>query len=179
MSLVSNGRHDCSVCNLLRITYECKGCTNDFCYKHLTEHRQFFIEELIKVEDDRDQFHETLIQQKNNIPNHLVIQQINKWENDALKKIKQTAEECRQIFVEHAIQSYSQIEFKLNKLNDDIEETKIENEFNEIVLEQLKAKLAKLIEELSQAPNAALQQESSPYISKIFVASTSGESHVY
>jgi hypothetical protein len=176
MSILPNGRAECSVCNQEKITFECKGCTNDFCYKHLTEHRQMFIEQLQEVETERDEFRENFIQQKDNLPNHIIMQQITKWENDSIKRIKQTAEENRQVFMEQAIQCFNEIEIKLNKLNNAIVETREENEFNEIVLEQLRIKLTVLIEELAQSPNISIRRDSSAYISKVFLVSSSGKS---
>jgi sugar lactone lactonase YvrE len=179
MSLVPNGRGECSVCDKERITYECKGCANDFCYTHLTEHRQVFIEQLGEVENDRDQFQEIFIQQKENLPNHIIMQQITKWENDSIRKIKQTAEESRQIFMEQAIISFNEIEIKLIKLNDNIILTREENEFNEIVLEQLRLKLTKLIEELAQSPNLSINQESSTYINRVYIVSPNGKNILF
>ncbi|CAF2128255.1 unnamed protein product [Rotaria magnacalcarata] len=174
MSLVPNGKRICSVCNNDKITYECKGCSIDFCYNHLTEHRRKFTEDLIKVENDRDHFHENLVQQKENIPSHVVIQQITKWENDSIRKIKETAEQCRQIFIEQANYCYNQIETKSNKLNTEIIDIRDENEFNEVLLLQLRIALNTLIDELAQSPNITVHQDSSPYINKIFMTAPSG-----
>ncbi|CAF4122542.1 unnamed protein product [Rotaria socialis] len=174
MSLVPNGKRICSVCNKDKITYECKGCSIDFCYNHLTEHRQKFTEDLIKVENDRDQFQENFVQQKENILNHVVIQQINKWENDSIRKIKGTAEQCRQIFIEQATYCYNQIEIKSNKLHTEIIDIRDEDEFNEVLLLQLRVELNKLIDELAQSPNIKVHQDSSPYINKIFMTAPSG-----
>jgi hypothetical protein len=104
------------------------------------------------------------------------MQQITKWENDSIKKIKQTAEESRQIFMEQAIQCFNEIEIKLNKLNNAIIETREENEFNEIVLEQLKIKLTTLLEELARSPNISIHRDSSSYVSRVFLVSSSGKS---
>ncbi|CAF1273957.1 unnamed protein product [Adineta ricciae] len=173
MSITPNGRRECSVCNEEKITYQCKGCARDFCYKHLSEHRQIFIEELGVVENDRDQFREILLEQKENLPNHQTMQKIAKWESESIKKIKQTADDCREIFMFEALQCYNEIEMKLNKLHNDIVVTREENEFNEIILEQLRLKLTKLIEELAKAPNVSLQQDSSTFIQRVFIISSS------
>ncbi|CAF1090398.1 unnamed protein product [Adineta steineri] len=174
MSIVPNGRGECSVCGKEKITYECKGCANDFCYKHLTEHRQIFIEQLVEVDSNRDQCRTIVIQRRDDLPNHLVMQQISKWEIDAIKRIKQTAEDCRNIFMEQATACFNEIEIKLNKLNNDIIITREENEFNEIVLEALRTKLNKIVEELATAPNVTIRQDSSTFINKIYIISSTG-----
>ncbi|UJR19623.1 hypothetical protein I4U23_022757 [Adineta vaga] len=178
MSINPTGRRECSVCHEEKITYQCKGCAKDFCYKHLTEHRQIFIDELGIVENDRDQFREILLQQKENLPNHLTMQKISKWETDSIKKIQQTAEECREIFMFEALQCYGEIENKLNRLHSDIEITREENEFNEIILEQLRIKLTKLIEELARAPNVTVQQDSATFIQRIFIISSANGNEI-
>ena len=78
-----------------------------------------------------------------------------------------------------ALQCYNEIEVKLNKLHNDIVVTREENEFNEIILEQLRLKLTKLIEELAKAPSVSLQQDSSPFIQRVFIVSSStGKSYI-
>jgi hypothetical protein len=46
----------CFICNKERNTYKCGGCSNDFCFNHLTEHRQSINQQFDEIENDHDQF---------------------------------------------------------------------------------------------------------------------------
>jgi hypothetical protein len=70
--------------------------------------------------------------------NIFLIKQIDKWKKDSIQKIQQTAEECRQILLQHTNEHFNQIEINLAKLTDHLRETRQENDFNEIEINQLK-----------------------------------------
>jgi hypothetical protein len=88
----------CSNCEEETNTFLCNGCSNYFCFHHLTEHRQLLNEQLHQIQHDFNQFSETIIDIRNNPLKHPFIQQINQWENESINKIKQTAEEGKIIF---------------------------------------------------------------------------------
>ena len=46
-------------------------------------------------------FRQTLTEQTTNPQKHSLIQQIDKWEQDSINKIQQTAEEARQLVFKH------------------------------------------------------------------------------
>ena len=97
---MATSKTQCFTCDKFLITYNCKGCSQDFCFNHLTEHRQTLGKQFDEIENDRDQFQQILIEQKQDPTKHFLIQQINQWENDSIEKIKQTANECKQILIE-------------------------------------------------------------------------------
>ena len=99
---------------------KCEGCSQIFCFNHLTDHRQELSQQLDEIEINRDIFRQTLNEQINNPKKHLLIKQIDKWEEDSIKKIQQTAKECRQILLQHTNEHINQIEINLNKLTDQI-----------------------------------------------------------
>jgi uncharacterized protein (UPF0335 family) len=166
----SNGKGQCFICGKEKIAYECKGCSKVFCFNHLAEHRQILSQQFDEIENDRDQFLQTIIQQKENPNENLLIQRIDKWENYSIEKIKQTAKECRQILIEHI----NQIENKLKELTEQIRNIRQENEFNEIDLNQLKIKLLKLTEQLNTPANISIGEDSTSLINNISVNISSG-----
>ena len=54
-------------------------------------------------------------------------------------------------------------------------ESRQENEFNEIDLDQFKTKLEQLAKELDQPPNISIRQDSTAFINKISVIVSSGK----
>ncbi len=151
------------------ITFMCRGCLKDFCFDHLTEHRQTLKTQFHQIENDYNQFRQTLIDQKNDSNKRSLIQQINKWEEESRNKIKQIADQCRQKLINYTNKFIIKIENKLDntiKLQTSIRE---KNEFSEIHLEELKQKLNKLKEELDKPTNISIQQESTSFINQISV----------
>ncbi|CAF2478367.1 unnamed protein product [Rotaria sp. Silwood2] len=177
----TSGRSTCSIYNKERVVYKCGGCSQDCCFDHLAKHRQTLSKQLNEIENGRDQFHQTLVEQKK-IPRILpLIQEVDKWEEDSIKKIKQTAEECRQILIEHQNKHFIEIEKELSQLTEQLKKIRQENEFNEIDLDRIKTKLTKLKEKLSQLPNIKLQQNSALLIKKLstVVSSETHEEHKF
>jgi hypothetical protein len=83
-------------CNKEKNTYECRGSSQNFCFNHLSDHRQTVNKQFHKIEDDSNSFLQRFIEQKDDIKkNHPLLQEIDKWKEDSIKKIKQTAEQCK------------------------------------------------------------------------------------
>jgi hypothetical protein len=165
----SNIETHCSMCNEETSTYICRGCLKDFCFDHLTEHRETLKTQFHQIENDYNQFRQTFIDQKNDPNIRLLIQQINKWEEESKNKIKQTADQCRQILINYTNKIIIKIENKLDNTIKQQTTTGGKNEFNEIHLEELKQKLNKLKEELDKPTNVSIQQESTSFINQISV----------
>ncbi|CAF1040229.1 unnamed protein product [Adineta steineri] len=141
----ANVRVQCSICNKGNTTYICRGCSNDFCFQHLTEHRQIPNRQLDEIINDHDQFQQTIIQQKQNSS---LIQQINQWEANSILQIQQTAKECRETTMKLTQKSIDNIEKKFTELSQKLKEIRQENEFNEIDLNHFQLKLKHITEEL-------------------------------
>jgi len=156
----------CSICNQDTSTFICKGCLKEFCFDHLTEHCETLKIQFNQIENDYNQFRQTLIDQKNDPNTRLLIQQINKWEQQSIEKIKQTADQSRQTLINYTNKVIINIQ---NKLDNAIPTIPGKNQFNEIHLEEFKQKLNKLKEELDKPTNVSIQQESTAFINQIYV----------
>ncbi|CAM4755271.1 unnamed protein product [Rotaria magnacalcarata] len=78
---------------------------------------------------------------------HYQQHQINEWEEDSLQKIKQTAQECRQVLIEYENNQLIAVETQLAQLTEQLKAMRKENEFNEIDLDRLKAKFTVLTQQ--------------------------------
>jgi len=170
MAKVTSKEH-CVKCGKKRATLKCAGCLCDFCYDHLNDHRQELNQQFDEIEFNRDLFRQTLNEQTNNS----LFKQIDQWEKDSIEIIKQIANQCRQILIEHRNDNINQIEINLAKLTDQLKYTRQENNFNEIDLNQYKDKLKQLTIELNRLHNVSIQQNSTSLVNKISVVVSYGK----
>src|SRR5690348_3051897 len=112
----ATGRSQCATCGKGNAILKCGGCTQDFCYNHFGNHRQQLNTQLEEVEVNRDLFRQVLTEQMAEPQKHPLIKQIDEWERDSINKIRQTAQEARQILLQHTPGHIKQVEIKLNTL---------------------------------------------------------------
>jgi len=159
----SNTIMKCFVCREEIPTYICTGCSKHFCVDDLMKHREELKLKFHQIEDQRNQFAQTLDDEKNN---HPLIQQITQWERISIEKIRQTAQEQRNL-----VQQYPQtIEVKLRSFTEEMQETVKKKDFNEIILKKLQIKLEDLKNQLYQTDYIQIKQDSSStFINKLFI----------
>lgn len=155
----------CFICEKETRIFNCQGCSQNFCRNDLIKHIEILNEQLDKIENNRDEFREKFLDEKND----LFIQEINQWEENSIKIIKQTADYCREKLINYKNKLNIKLENRLNDFTKNIQEIRQDNEFNEMDLDQLKEKFQKLKEEFDQATNISVKQESIPFINKISV----------
>jgi hypothetical protein len=85
-----------------------------------------------------------------------LIQQINEWERQSIKIIRQTAEKARQTLVEHTVGHSTRIEIDLNKLTAELRQSRGENHFYETDLRHWNEELTRLTKELAEPSNIHL-----------------------
>jgi chromosome segregation ATPase len=145
-------------------TSRCVGCSQEFCFDHLTEHRQELKKQLEEIEGHRDLFLQTTDSQK-----HSVIKEIDQWEHESIEKIKQTAEEIRQIVSININENMDPTKDRLNKLTDQLKQSREQDEIIETDLQKWKEELQQIREQLNRPSNIIIQQSSIPLINKIQV----------
>ncbi|CAF1289444.1 unnamed protein product [Adineta steineri] len=168
MAMTNNKTH-CFTCNTDKITYLCNGCFKKFCLLDLTKHRQILNEELHLIINDYNQFKERFDDQKPNSHDLSLIDQINQWETDSIDKIKQKAQECRNIIIDYSQTFLNDIEKKFNDLYEQLKQFHNESEFNEINLNYLRHELIKIREESNNTPKTSIWLDSQPFINEISV----------
>jgi hypothetical protein len=173
------GKDRCSTCAKEKRVVRCEGCSQLFCFDHLPDHRQELSQQLDDIEVHRDIFRQTLIEQTDDPNKHLLIKQIDQWEEDSIRKIQQTAKECRQQILQYPSEHITDIEVNLAKLTDQLKQARQENDFNEIDFREFRQKLMKLSEELKKPKNISIQQMSSSLVNKICVVVSSRKCIIY
>ena len=175
----ATGKARCITCDKERSTARCAGCSQEFCFEHLVDHRRELSVQLDEVEVHRDLFRQTLTEQTTDPQRHPLIKQIDQWEKDSIKKIQQAANECRQLLLHHTSGHINTLEINLAKLTDRIRKTRQENDVNEIDLNAFREKLTQLSKELDQTPNISIQQDSATLINNISVVISKGKCVIY
>ncbi len=104
-----------------------------------------------------------------------MIQQIDRWERDSINKIRQTAQEARQLLLQHTTRHVKQMEVKLNKLTDQLRQGREENDFVETDLRHWNEELIQLTDELKKPSNITLRHDSKPFVTKLCVDITTGK----
>ncbi|CAF3718527.1 unnamed protein product [Rotaria socialis] len=168
------GKTICTICNEQRITYFCKGCSKEYCFSDLTKHRVILSEQFDILAHDFNRFREKLINEKEDSEQRVLIQQVNRWEEVSIEKIKKTAQECRRILLEHTDENIMKTEKKLNRLMDDLEPLRQKDEWYETDLANLKEKLQSMKQELAAPQNISIQQDSGTFIKNISVSISPG-----
>jgi type I site-specific restriction-modification system R (restriction) subunit len=168
------GLKHCVTCGREKTTFRCGGCLQEFCFNHLNDHQKELSKQLQEVEVTCDRLRQTLNEDTTDSQKYALIEQINDWEREAIKKIQQAAEEERQKLLKYKIEHKIQIEADLNKLTDELRQSREDNDFHETHLNRWNEELRKLREELAKPLNTDLQLGSS-LINKIFLDITSGK----
>ncbi|CAF1407535.1 unnamed protein product [Adineta steineri] len=169
--MVKTNKTQCFTCHRENNTYTCEGCSNRFCVIHLTEHQQLLNEQLHHIIDGYNEFKQRINQQKQSPLNHSLIKKIDQWERNSIEKVKQKAQECREVIIELLQTCINNIEMKFNDLNKQIQQLQKENDFNEIQLNHLRNQLRKITEELHSPSNISIQRESQSLINDISIIS--------
>jgi hypothetical protein len=76
----------CVICNKEKSTLKCGGCSQDFCYNHWDTHRQELNKQLDEIEINHDLFRQSFTEYIERPNNNTLIQQINQWEQNSIKK---------------------------------------------------------------------------------------------
>ena len=126
-----------SLCDKLKVTYPCPGCSKQFCFDDLNNH------DLIRQQVDDI---------KTDPMKHPSIEQIDRSEKDSISKIKEKAQHCRARWIQYSTSFLQQKEKKLNDLPKQIKGIHQENEFSELDLNRIKGNLQKLEKQLKQPP---------------------------
>ena len=160
-------RASCFICGKEKLTYPCQGCSNRFCFDHLGQHRLELSLQLEHIQNDHDQLRQNINDQKLDPTQHTILKQIDRWEKESVNRIKQTAQQCREKWIDYSNAYLLRIEQKLKHLAEHIKEMQRENEVNEIDLNSLKRRLRGLQKELDQPTNICIKEQTTSFINKI------------
>ncbi|CAF0995551.1 unnamed protein product [Rotaria sordida] len=159
----------CVVCNKRKGSYRCEGCSQMFCPKDLNDHRNELSKQLEETVVAHDLIQQTLIQQIEDPQQHPLLKKINQWEQESIVKIRQAAEEARNKLLITTTEHTTNIKQKLKNLSKELRQGQEDNDFIETDLQQWTQKLEELKKELHNPTSVAIQEDSTPLITKICI----------
>ncbi len=162
-------------CGKKRAIAKCAGRSQEFCYNHFTDHHQELSKQFDEIEFNRNLFRQTLTEQTNDLKEHSLIQQINKWEEDSIINIQEIAKECRQILSQHVTKHIDQMEVRFAKLTDRLRQIREENDFNEKNLSKFNTTLNQLAKELDKHPDILIERDFGSFANNISTVISSGK----
>ncbi|CAF4003869.1 unnamed protein product, partial [Adineta steineri] len=128
--------------------------------------------ELHDITIEYNEFKQRINEQKQNPQNDSLINQINQWEIDSIEKIKQKAQEYREIVIKSSQTCINDIEMKFEDLNEQIKQMQKQNEFNEIDLDYLRNQLKEITEELNNPSKISIKEDSQSFMNEISIISS-------
>ena len=162
-------KNRCAICNKEKASLKCEGCSRTFCFNHLNDHRQELNKQFDEIEITRDLLRQAITEQSAQPQKHSLFQKIDKWEHDSINKIRQTADEARQLLLKQTTGRVTEIETKLAKLTDQLRQNREENDFVETDLNHWKDELTRLTNELDKPSNVTIRQDTTALVTKILV----------
>lgn len=164
------GKMHCSTCHKGNGLLICEGCLEPFCYTHVADHRQELNKQLEDVETSCNLIRQALNEQTTDSKNHPLIQQINRWEQESIERIRRAADDARQSIVKHTIGPMTEIEVKLTNISDEVRRGRKEDGYSEDELSRWENSLTKLKDKLQlQSTSITLREDSTPFIKKLYV----------
>jgi len=171
--MATTSKSYCVTCSKQRSTFRCSGCSQEFCFNHLTDHKRQLNKQLDEIEINRDLFQRSLNDRISKPQKHVLIQEIDQWEQDSINKIRQTANETRQTIFEYTNQNIKELELKLTHLTTQLKQSRDENDFSELDLHRWNEQLIQMANELIKPININIRQDNTQLITKIAVDVTS------
>lgn len=157
----------CVACNKGKGIFKCEGCSQIFCPKHSIDHRNDLSKQLEEITITYDIVQQTLIQQTEDPRQHPFLKKIDQWEKESIDKIRHAAEEARnELFISTA-QHTSEVKQQLQQISNELRQSREENDFSEIDLQQWMKKLEILKNEILNPTTIAIREDSTPLITNI------------
>ncbi|CAF0860603.1 unnamed protein product [Adineta steineri] len=169
---MANNKTRCYTCNEEKITFNCKGCSKEFCLTDLIEHCEILTNELHSITYEYNEFKQTINEQKQNPQNHLLIEQISQWEIKSIDKIQQKAQEYRENVTKSLQTCINDTEMKFKDFDEQVKQIQKENEFNEINLNYLRNQIIRMTKELNNPSKISIKQDLQSFINEISIISS-------
>ena len=157
------------MCDKLKAMVKCEGCSKMYCINHFEDHRQELSKQFEEVEVTRDLFRQSLTEKIADSQKYSLTAQINEWENESIDKIRQAANEARQALHTHAAKFNTKMEDKLNKLTNQLRQSREAKDFFEPDLNQWMGELTQMKNELVKSSVVTIRQNPTPFVTKINV----------
>ncbi|UJR32369.1 hypothetical protein I4U23_019831 [Adineta vaga] len=169
MSIVRPRRTSCASCGQTAALFTCRGCLENFCLRHTNEHRESLDKQMKQIFYSHEQLQQDLLEPKNEQSCQSLLEQIGRWEQQSLAKIRQVANETRDQVLEIVRQRKDNLKEKLDQLTPQLSKAKQDGDYFEDDIKGWLEKLQKCQQIFHEQQKAQLYfvRSTVPFISKI------------
>jgi len=142
----------CFMCNKEPGRMHCTGCDQYFCRKDFKTHQDEMVTEMEKIVEERNRLQDAINNSKpNNDQQSPLIEQIEKWKNSTMEKIKRVAAQAHQQAIEILNAKRTKITTDFKSFSQELIHLKESENYVEHDLEQLNQMIKKFKEDLKQS----------------------------
>jgi len=146
----------------------CEGCLQAFCTKHLIEHRHVLGEELNVIISEHNQLQHTFNEQSKEPHTHPFVKRIDDWEKESIVKIQEKAKDLRLELIQLTTLHNDELSKKLRYLSEQLNESRENDNFIEIDLQQWRTTLKDLQAILDSSSTFSFEEhDNSPLVQNI------------
>ena len=171
MTTYSRPKNVCATCGKTAGMFSCRGCSKSFCLQHTNDHRRALEKQMQELIVSHNVVNDSMnIDSINENYRHLK-DQIHRWEEQSVEKIRHTAEELRQELDQIIEQQQKVCLEKLTPLTDQLSVSRENGDFFEQDLTNWTEKLNTLRQDLVEYQKIRLEQ-SKPLIARLIINKT-------
>lgn len=169
MSHSKSTRTSCVACGQVAGIFTCRGCGDSFCLRHTNEHRDAMDRQMNQIMQTHGQLKQSVVDQTTEQLCQSFLQQIERWEQQSMNKIRQVAKEVREQVLSCVRQRTDTFKEKLALLTQQLSRAKQDGEYFEHDIRDWTDRLHKLQETFKEQQKLQISYERSntPFISKI------------
>ncbi|CAF3472615.1 unnamed protein product [Rotaria sp. Silwood1] len=165
--VITTTKTSCVKCKKVKNTIKCSGCSQDFCFDHIVEHRNELNEQFDQCEDQFNEIKIKIEAQKIEPQNNELMKQIDIWEIESIEKIRQIANEIRYELSSYIIDFTLDLDLKMKQLTEELIQCRKENDFSDLEIQRFNEELKQLKDILNNSTDFIIEQDSTTFINKI------------
>ncbi|CAF2938481.1 unnamed protein product [Rotaria sp. Silwood2] len=146
---------------------KCSGCSQDFCFDHIAEHRNELSEQLGQCEDQFNEVKIKIEEQKTEPQKNELMKKLDKWEIESIEKIRQMANEIRHELSSCIVEFITDLSLKFQQLTEQIIQCRKANDFSDVEIKFFNEELKRLKDILDNPSDFKIEQDSTTFINKI------------
>jgi hypothetical protein len=146
----------------------CEGCSQPFCTKHLIEHRRALGEDMNAIISEQNQLQQIFNEQPTEPDSHPFMKRIDEWEKESIAKIQQKANDLRLELIQLTAIRRGELSKKLRQMSTQLNESRENDNFIEIDLQQWRNTLKDLQSMLDLSTMVSFEEpDNSPLLQNI------------
>ncbi|CAF3469354.1 unnamed protein product [Rotaria sp. Silwood1] len=165
--VITTTKTSCVKCKKVKNTIKCSGCSQDFCFDHIVEHRNEINEQFDQCEDQFNEIKIKIEAQKIEPQNNELMKQIDIWEIESIEKIRQIANEIRYELSSYIIDFTLDLDLKMKQLTEELIQCRKENDFSDLEIQRFNEELKQLKDILNNSTDFIIEQDPTTFINKI------------